>query len=37
MSNNKHTFLTLTAYLCLVLAAWCIAYGSAQLINMLTQ
>jgi len=37
MSDNKHTFLTLAAYVCLILAAWCIAYGGAKLLNMLTQ
>lgn len=37
MSNNQHTFLALAAYLCLILTAFCIAAGSAKLLNMLTQ
>jgi hypothetical protein len=35
--NTKHTFYTLLIYTCLVLVAWCIAAGIAQIANNLTQ
>ena len=35
--NTKHTFYTLVAYAALVLAAWCIAAGIAQIANNLIQ